>query len=359
MAIYLDNHATTPLDPRVFDAMRPYWQEKFGNPASTGHRYGIEAAEAVAKARKQIEAVTGNDVVFLSGATEANNLAIFGSAPATGGHMITTPIEHPAVLETARAGGWDLTLLPVDHAGLVDPDAVKPALRADTFLISVMAANNEVGTIQPIAEIGAIAREHGVWFHTDASQAIGKVPLAEADLISFTGHKIHGPVGSGALVVRPGVEVRRQMHGGNQEGGRRAGTLATPGIVGLGEAFSLFDPTENERIRGLRDRLRTLLESEIEGLLVNGTNQLPGNLHVSLPGVTSDAMVAHMPGLAVSAGAACHSGEVRMSPVLAALGFDEERAAGALRFGLGRFTTADEIEAAAQIVTGAWKTLRT
>ena len=359
MAIYLDNHATTPLDPRVFEAMRPYFQEKFGNPASTSHAFGHEAAAAVATARQQIAAVTGDDIVFLSGATEANNLAILGSAPASGGHMITTPIEHPAVLETAQQGGWDLTLLPVDGNGLVDVDAVKPALRADTFLISVMAANNEVGTIQPIAEIGAIAREHGVRFHTDASQAVGKVPLADADLVSFTGHKIHGPVGSGALVVRPGIELRRQMHGGNQEGGRRAGTLATPGIVGLGAAFALFDPAENDRIRALRDRLRERLEAGVDGLLVNGTNQLPGNLHVSFPGVTSDQMVAAMPDLAVSAGAACHSGEVRMSPVLAALGFDEARAAGAIRFGLGRFTTADEIERAAQIATDAWKSLRT
>lgn len=362
MTIYLDHHATTPLDPRVLDAMLPYFREKFGNPASSSHAFGHEAAAAVEHAREQISGMIGGTIVFTSGATEANNLAIFGSAPASGGHFITSPIEHPSILESARALGCAVTLLPVDSNGRVNPSAVEAAIRPDTFLISVMSANNEVGTIQPIAEIAAIARKNGVRFHTDASQALGKTAVAAADLTSFTGHKFHGPVGCGALVLGPDVQVRAILHGGGQEGGLRAGTLNTPGIVGLGVACALLTAENNAecaKIAALRDQLQAALTAEIPGLRVSGANRLPGNLHICLPGVTSGAMVAAMPGLAVSAGAACHSGDpTGISPVLGAIGLTAEEAKGALRFGLGRFTTAEEIGEAAKIVTDAWKSFK-
>ncbi|MHC4938461.1 MAG: cysteine desulfurase family protein [Planctomycetota bacterium] len=360
--IYLDNHATTPLDPRVREAMLPYLGEKFGNPASTSHALGRASAAAVARAREQVAARLGaepDEIVFMSGATEANNLALRGTAPEAG-HMITTTIEHPAVLETAaylESLGHAVTYLPVDETGMLDAGTVKDALRPDTWLISVMAANNEVGTIQPTAAVSAIAREAGVLFHTDASQAIGKIPLeGPFDLLSLTGHKIHGPVGCGALYVRRGTALRKILFGGPQEGDRRAGTLNTPGIVGLGMACELAEPGGPE----LRDRLQAALEAAIPGLVINGhpTRRLPGNLHVSLPGVRSDAMLAAMPGLAVSAGAACHTGRVQASPVLQALGFDEARAGGAIRFGIGRFTTETEIDEAVRIVTEAWKSVK-
>jgi len=361
--IYLDNHATTPLDPQVLDAMLPYFREKFGNPASTGHQLGRESAAAVARAREQVAARLGaepDEIVFTSGATEANNLALRGTAPEAG-HLITTTIEHPAVLETAaylESKGHCVTYLAVDETGLLDPAAVRAAIRPETWLISVMAANNEVGTIEPLAEISEIAREAGVLLHTDASQAVGKIPLeGPVDLLSLTGHKIHGPVGCGALYVRRGVEIRKILFGGPQEGGRRAGTLNTPGIVGLGMACELAEP----RDAYLRDCLQQLLESRIPGLIVNGhpVRRLPQNLHVSLPGVRSDAMIAEMPYLAVSAGAACHTGRVQASPVLTALGFDEARAAGALRFGIGRFTSETDISAAAHFVSKAYERVKT
>jgi len=358
--IYLDHHATTPVDPRVLGAMVPHFHDHFGNPASLTHEFGRRAARAVETARAQVAALLGaepDEIVFLSGATEANNLALRGTAPRDRpGHLIVSAVEHPAVLETAahlEERGHAVSRILVDETGLVDPAAVEAGIRPETWLISVMAANNEVGTIQPIAEIGAIARRAGVLFHTDASQAAGRVRLdGEFDLLSLTGHKIYGPVGCGALYVRRGTPLRRILFGGSQEGGRRAGTLNTPGIVGLGAACTLMGPESPD----LRDRLQARLVEAIPGLRVNGhpVRRLPGNLHVSFPDVTSDRMIEGMEGLAVSAGAACHAGEVRASPVLRALGFDAARAAGAIRFGVGRGNTAEEIDEAARIATRAW-----
>ncbi|MEM8882887.1 MAG: cysteine desulfurase family protein [Planctomycetota bacterium] len=359
--IYLDNHATTSLDPRVLDAMLPFLRHEFGNPASR-HAWGRRAAEAVDGARAQVAALFGaepDEIVFTSGATEANNLALRGTALRhPGGHLIVSAIEHPAVLDTARAlaaEGWSLTELTVDPRGCVAPDDLRAALRPDTFLVSIMAANNEIGTIQPVAELAAIAP----LLHTDASQALGKTALpAGAQLISLTGHKIHGPIGAGALYVKRGTDLAPLQHGGGQEGGRRAGTLNTPGIVGLGAACALLaaDPAaECARMAALRDRLQAQLEAAIPGLQVNGDPdaRLPGNLHVCLPGVASADLLPLMPDLAVSTGAACHADA---SPVMAAIGADGTRA---LRFGIGRFTTEQEVDEGARIVTNAFETLKT
>ncbi|MHC4954203.1 MAG: cysteine desulfurase family protein [Planctomycetota bacterium] len=373
--IYLDNHATTAADPRVIEAMLPCLAGELANPGSTSHAPGRAAAAQVGIARARVAALIGAtpaEIVFTSGATEANNLALIGIARQRGGgHIVTSAIEHPAVLETVahlEAHGCTATILDADETGRIRPEDVQNAIGEETILVSVMAANNEIGTIEPIGEIGRICRERGVLFHTDASQAIGKTPLdVEADsidLLSFTGHKLHGPMGCGALYVKTGIELSPLSFGGGQEGGRRAGTLNLPGIVGLGVACRILRDEglgECARIAGLRDRLFDALTANLEGVVKNGpvAPRLPGNLHVSFLGVQSHELMAACPGLAVSAGAACHSDAVRISPVLAAIGCDAARAAGAIRFGLGRFTTEAEVDAAAEMVVEAVRRLKT
>jgi len=369
--IYLDNHATTHPDPRVRDAMVRCMGPEFANPGSTGHAPGRAAAAAVAQAREQVAALIGaatDEIVFTSGATEANNLALLGTVH---DFVVTTRIEHPAILETVQhlvSHGRRSLLLPVDEEGRVRLEDIETAVRLDPDLISVMAANNEIGTIEPIAEIARICRNSAVLFHTDASQAIGKVPIdvtaTGIDLLSLTGHKFHGPLGCGALFVRRGVEIEPQSFGGGQEGGRRAGTLNLPGIVGLGVACEIAaaeGAAECERIAALRDRLEERLRAGGLDFTVNGPREgrLPGNLHVSFRGVNSAEVMAACPELAVSAGAACHSETTDVSPVLAAIGVDSGGARGALRFGLGRFNTEAEIDAAAQMVIEAIERLKT
>lgn len=367
--IYLDCHATTPVDERVLAAMLPYFQTRFGNPAS-GHTYGWEASAAVEQARREVAAAIGaspEEIVFTSGATEANNLAIKGVAEALharGRHLITVATEHRAVLDPCRyleSIGFEVTVLPVQADGLVDIAFLEQALRPDTILVSVMAANNEIGVLQPLAAIGALCRRHGVLFHTDAAQAIGKLPLQvdalQVDLLSLTAHKLYGPKGIGALYrrQRPAVPLAPQLQGGGQEGGLRAGTLATPLIVGLAQAVSLAlaDLTEEQaRLQQLRDRLWQRLQS-IPGVLLNGHPQhrLAGNLNVSIVGVDgARLLLALRAQVAVSSGSACSTGRPEPSHVLLALGRSRALASASLRFGLGRFTTEAEIDIVADLL---------
>ena len=379
MPIYLDNHATTPVDPRVLDAMLPYLREKFGNASSRSHAFGWEAEKAVDRARGQVAALLGADpreIVFTSGATESNNLALRGAFAARRDerdHIVTSPIEHPAVLDTVemlREGGARVTILPVDAVGRISLEALAEAVDEKTSLISIMSANNEIGTTQPLDEAGRIAAEHGAWLHSDATQGIGRLPLDVArdgiHLLSLTAHKIHGPLGVGALYVRrrdPEVTVVPQTFGGHQESGRRAGTLNVPGIVGLGMACELcrveFDE-EVERTARLRDRLRDRLVEELGDVTENGDpeSRLPGNLNVSIRGVENTALMMAVPEVAMSSGAACSSGRMQMSHVMAAIGADLKRAGTAIRFGLGRLNTAEEIEQAADLVIAAARKLR-
>lgn len=380
--IYLDCHATTPVDRRVLEAMLPYFTEEFGNPSSTTHAYGWAASAAVEQARETLAAAIGatpEEVVFTSGATEANNLALKGMAEAEfqrGRHLVTVQTEHSAVLDPCRyleSLGFEVTYLPVDSDGLVDPETLARSLREDTILASVMAANNEIGVLQPLAEIGAICRDRGVFFHVDAAQAIGKIPLnvqaLSIDLLSFTAHKLYGPKGIGALYLRrrsPRARPAPQLHGGGQERGLRAGTLYVPQIVGFGKAVDLAiaeRESEARRLAALRDRLWDRLKPEVSGLPIvrNGhpTRRLPGNLNVSVEGVDGAALLlgarSH---LAVSSGSACSSARAEPSPVLLALGRSPALAAASLRFGLGRFTTEAEIDRAAAVVCETVATLR-
>ncbi len=370
--IYLDANATTPVDERVLTAMLPYFTQQFGNPSSTLHAYGWEAEAAVKQAREQIAAAINaepSEIVFTSGATEANNLAIKGVAEAylsRGRHIITVQTEHSAVLDPCRyleSLGFEITTLPVQPNGLVSLKALEQAFRPDTILVSVMAANNEIGVLQPLAEIGARCRDRQVLFHTDAAQAVGKIPLdVEAitvDLMSFTAHKLYGPKGIGALYVRrrdPRVQVAPQLHGGGQEGGRRSGTLYPPQIVGFAKAVTLAleeMPAESLRLQQLRDRLWKPLEAT-PGIHLNGhpSQRLPGNLNISVEGVEGQALLLGLqPVVAVSSGAACSTASMAPSHVLKALGRSDALAYASIRFGLGRFTTEEEIErAAAQVV---------
>lgn len=349
--IYLDHHATTPVDPRVLRAMIPYFSEKFGNPASVNHAMGREAAAAVEEARAKISKVIHakpEEILFTSGATESDNLALKG----IDGPVVTVATEHPAVLE-ARP---DAVKLPVDRHGLVDPDAIPPAR-----LVSVMAANNETGVLQPIAEIGKRCRERGVLFHTDAAQAFGKIPLdVEAmniDLMSISAHKIYGPKGVGALYVRNGVKLRPLLDGGGHERGLRSGTLPVPLIVGFGAAAEL--PDDGERIRALRDRLWKGLES-VGHMTLHGhpERRLPGNLYVTFAYVESESLIAAVPDIAVSSGSACATAKIRISHVLRAMGVPEPEAHGAIRFGLGRGTTEHDIDLTIDTVTDAVRRLR-
>jgi len=377
--IYLDNHATTPLDPRVLEAMLPFFTQKFGNAASRQHRFGWEAEQAVDAARQQIATLIGADareIVFTSGATESNNLAIKGAAEAyrtRGNHIVTVVTEHKAVLDTCKhlePFDWRVTYLPVKPDGLLNLDQLRDAIGDSTVLVSVMYANNEIGVIQPMAEIGAICRERNVLLHSDAVQAVGKIPVDvnrdRIDLLSLTAHKIYGPKGVGALYVRrknPRVRVTSQMDGGGHERGMRSGTLNVPGIVGLGEACAIAQremSAESERLRDLRDRLRAKLQAELEGVRVNGSlaHRLPHNLNLSFEHVDSESLLMALHDVALSTGSACSSATIEPSHVLRALGIGEEMAHGAVRFGPGRFNTEAELDCAAGRIIEAVKRLR-
>jgi cysteine desulfurase len=377
--IYLDNHATTPVDERVLTAMLPYFTEHFGNPASVSHLYGWEAQAAVKKSREILAAAinaTPEEIIFTSGATEANNLAIKGVAEAyfqKGQHIITVATEHNAVLDPCnylQSLGFEITILPVQKDGLINTSDLEKALRPDTILVSVMAANNEIGVLQPLAEIGSICRERGVIFHSDAAQAIGKIPLdvqaMKIDLLSLTAHKIYGPKGIGALYVRrrnPRVQIAPQLHGGGHEGGMRSGTLYTPQIVGFAKAVEIAlqqQTTENQRLAQLRSRLWEVLSS-LEGIYLNGhpNQRLAGNLNISVEGVDGAALLlALQPVVAVSSGAACSSATATPSHVLKALGHPEKLAYASVRFGIGRFNTAQEIDIVAKHVVSTIQSLR-
>lgn len=377
--IYLDGHATTPVDPRVLEAMLPFFTEHFGNAASVGHCYGWEAEAAVKKARETLAAAINaspEEIVFTSGATESNNLAIKGIAEAhfsRGRHIVTVQTEHNAVLDPCAylaTLGFEITYLPVQPNGLVDLNDLDAALRDDTILVSVMAANNEIGVLQPLAEIGARCRARGIFFHSDAAQAIGKVPLdveaMQIDLISLTAHKVYGPKGIGALYVRrrnPRVTLAAQQHGGGHERGMRSGTLYTPQIVGFAKAVEMGlaeMQAETPRLKGLRDYLWARLQV-CNGLHLNGhpSQRLPGNLNISIDGVDGTALLLGLRSLvAISSGSACSSASRKPSHVLKALGHSDDLAYATLRFGLGRFTTADEIEQVADGVIATLNALR-
>lgn len=377
--IYLDCHATTPVDERVLAAMLPYFQECFGNPSSVGHVYGWEAEAAVKQTREVLAAAinaTPEEIVFTSGATEANNLAIKGVAEAyfaQGQHIITVATEHSAVLDPCnylKNLGFDITILPVQRDGLIDLVELEKALRPDTILVSVMAANNEIGVLQPLAEIGKICREHNIIFHSDAAQAIGKVPLdvraMNVNLMSLTAHKVYGPKGIGALYVQrrnPRVKLAPQQHGGGHERGVRSGTLYPPQIVGFGKAVEIAlaeQVTENQRLTELRQRLWEAL-SQLEGIHLNGhpSQRLAGNLNISVEGVDGAALLLGLqPVMAVSSGSACSSATTAPSHVLTALGHSEKLAYASVRFGIGRFTTSAEIDTVIQHAIATVKSLR-
>ncbi len=376
--IYLDCHATTPLDQRVLTAMLPYFTEHFGNPSSNSHLYGWEAQAAVKQARQLLaEAInaTPEEIVFTSGATEANNLAIKGVAEAyfqTGRHIITVQTEHSAVLDPCnylRSLGFEVTFLPVQSDGLIDLTQLEKAFRPDTTLVSVMAANNEIGVLQPLADIGAMCRDRHVLFHTDAAQAIGKIPLdvevMKIDLLSLTAHKVYGPKGIGALYVRrrhPRVQLAPQMHGGGHERGMRSGTLYTPQIVGFAKAVEIAlaeQAKETKRLTELRQQLWQQL-CKLGGIHLNGhpTQRLPGNLNISVEGIDGAAMLLGLQSvMAVSSGSACSSGTTAASHVLTTLG-KPELAYASVRFGIGRFNTAAEIDKVAQHAIATISSLR-
>ena len=382
--IYLDNQSSTPLDPRVLEAMLPYFTERFGNPHSESHIYGRNAMAAIDTARGEVARLIGADareIVFTSGATEANNLALkgaahFARAHPVGGkvrdHLITLATEHKCVLESAVAlerEGFAVTYLPAEPNGLVSLDRLAAAMTDRTLLVSIMAAHNEIGVIQPLAEIGALCRSRGVLFHTDAAQAAGKIPLdVEAmriDLMSISGHKIYGPKGIGALYVRrrPRVRLLPLIDGGAQERGLRSGTLPTPLCVGLGRAAELARlemAEEAERVAQLRDRLYANLRRRIPDLQVNGDleHRLSGNLNFSVPGITAAALIGACPSVAMSTGSACTSASVEPSYVLRALGLSDDRANASIRVGLGRFTTAAEVDFAVEAIAAAVARLR-
>lgn len=367
--IYLDHHATTPVDPAVVQAMLPYFGELFGNPSGRQHSFGREAFEAVEESRGSLAALIGaepGDIVFTSGATESNNLALRGVARAAGDkrrHLVVTAIEHAAVLEPARTlekEGFEVTRVGVGPEGVVSAADVAAAVRPDTLLVSVMAANNEVGTLQPVEEVGRLCRERGVLFHTDAVQAVGRIPVDvdewHADLLSLSAHKMYGPKGVGALYVRrsrsPRVRLQPQAEGGGQEKGLRSGTLNVPGIVGFGAAARLAQDAlsagEPERLRLLRDRLLAGLRARVDGVEVNGAPapRLPGNLHVSIFRAEAETLILSLGGhIALSSGAACAEAGGKGSHVLRALGLSDERIYTALRFGLGRYNTEAEVDA--------------
>ncbi len=364
--IYMDNHATTPVDPRVMQAMLPYFSEKFGNAASRNHAFGWESEAAVDTAREQVARLIGaasaREIVFTSGATESDNLAIKGVTEASalpGSHIITSTIEHKAVLDSCKVlekRGFGVTYVPVDSQGVVDVDRVRAAITPQTVLISIMAANNEIGTIEPITEIGRLAKEKGILFHTDATQAVGKICIDAGqmgiDLLSLTAHKMYGPKGVGALYVRatkPRVKLNPAIDGGGHEWGMRSGTLNVPGIVGLGEACRIAQremAVEAKRITDLRERLKKGIFSALDEVYVNGhpTLRLPGNMNISFAYVEGESLLMALKDIAVSTGSACTSASLEPSYVLRAIGVAEQLAHTSIRFGLGRFNTEEEVD---------------
>jgi cysteine desulfurase len=375
LPVYLDHHATTPLDARVLAAMLPYFTESFGNPHSAQHAYGWAAEAAIEQARREVAALIGalpEEIVFTSGATEANNLAIRGAAVLAGArrHVVTCATEHPCVLETCRAlrgDGFELTELPVQPDGLLDLDRFREALRPDTGLVSILTANHEIGVLQPIADIAEICRARGIVLHTDAAQAAGRMSLdvgaLGVDLMSLSAHKLYGPKGVGALYLRRGVRIAPLFAGGAQERGLRPGTLPTPLCVGFGVACALARQEladEAARLRRLRVRLYQGLRAVIEDVRLNGAPEprLPGNLNVSLSGIDAEDLLAELPELALSTGAACASASQEPSPVLRALGLSDEDIQGSIRIGLGRTTTEREIELAIERLGAAARRLR-
>ena len=380
LPIYMDNHATTPLDKRVLEAMLPYFTERFGNAASRNHSFGWEAEEAVDKARGQIAGLIhaqSKEIIFSSGATESDNLAIKGVLEfykEKGNHIITCVTEHKAILDSCRAlergGKATVTYLPVDKYGMIDPEAVRKAITDKTVLITLMYANNEVGTIHPIAEIGKIAKEKGIVFHSDATQAVGKIPVDVEkdgiDLMSLSGHKIYGPKGIGAIYVRskgPRVRLTPQMDGGGHERGMRSGTLNVTGIIGLGKACEIAGDEmleENRRLHELRDKLQAGIFERLDEVYLNGhpTERLPGNLNVSFAYVEGESLLMGVSDIAVSSGSACTSATLEPSYVIRALGTDEELAHSSIRFGLGRFNTEEEVDYVTARVSKEVKRLR-
>ena len=385
--VYLDNQATTRVDPRVVEAMLPFFTETFGNAASTGHTFGWAALEALRSARKTVADGIGagtKEIVFTSGATESNNLAIRGVAELPrrkGDHLISATTEHPSVLdplERLRHQGYEVTLLPViqspdGRAGRILPEQVAEAIREDTVLVSLMLANNEIGVIQPLEEIGRICKERAVLLHTDATQAVGKIPVdvgkLDVDLMSFSAHKIHGPKGVGALYVRrraPYVRMRPLIYGGGHEGGLRSGTSNLPGIVGFARALELCleeMPQESRRLAELRDRLFQGFRAGLEGVEINGPEltpelRLPGNLNVSFASVDGESLLMSTQDVAASSGSACTSSKPQPSHVLRALGLGADAARGSLRFSLGRFNTAGDVEHAVKAITDSVLRLR-
>ncbi len=380
LPIYMDNHATTPMDQRVLGAILPYFTERFGNAASRNHSFGWAAEEAVDKARGQIAALINaksKEIIFTSGATESDNLAIKGVVEFykdKGNHVITCVTEHKAILDSCkaleRAGKATVTYLPVDKYGMVDPDDVRRAITDKTILITIMAANNEIGTIHPIAEIGRIAKEKGIVFHSDATQGVGKIPIdvekAGIDLLSASAHKIYGPKGIGILYVRskgPRVRLTPIIDGGGHERGLRSGTLNAPGIVGLGAACEIAGQEmeqESARLCSLRDKLQAGLFERLDEVYLNGhpTQRLPGNLNISFAYVEGESLLMGIKDIAVSSGSACTSATLEPSYVIRALGTDEELAHSSIRFGLGRFNTEEEVDFVAQRVTEEVRRLR-
>src|SRR6201981_1572703 len=365
LPIYMDNHATTPLDPRVLEAMMPYFTSTFGNAASRNHSFGWEAEKAVEKAREQIAKLIGataKEIIFTSGATESNNLAIKGIAEMyreRGNHIITQVTEHKAVLDTCKRlekQGFRVTYLPVQADGLIDIEDLKRAVDDKTILVSIMFANNEIGVLQPIREIGKFCHEKGVLFHTDAVQAVGKIPVDvqkdNIDVLSLSGHKIYGPKGVGALYVRrrnPRVQISEQINGGGHERGMRSGTLNVPGIVGLGKACEIAAAEmadEAVKLAALRDRLKAPIMGQLDEVYVNGSmeHRLPGNLNLSFAYVEGESLLMGINDVAVSSGSACTSASLEPSYVLKALGVGEDLAHTSIRFGLGRFNTEEEVD---------------
>jgi len=377
--IYLDNHATTRVDPRVLEAMLPYFTEYFGNAASRNHEFGWVAEQAVDKGRKQIAdliGATAKEIIFTSGATESNNLAIKGVAEMyaeKGNHIITEATEHKAVLDTCKKlekMGYRVTYLPVMGDGLIDLDMLRESITDKTILVTIMYANNEIGVIQPVAEIGKICRERGVLFHTDGVQAIGKVPVDvnrdNIDIMSITAHKLYGPKGVGALYVRrknPRVQITAQMDGGGHERGMRSGTLNVPGIVGLGEACAICQremPEETKRLMYLRDKLRNKLEAGLDEIYLNGSweHRLPHSLNMSFAYVEGESLLMGINDVAVSSGSACTSATLEPSYVLKALGLGDDIAHSSIRFGIGRFNTEEEIDYVADKLVDVVRKLR-
>jgi cysteine desulfurase len=375
----MDNHATTQVDPRVLVAMLPYFTEKFGNAASRNHEFGWKAEEAVETARAQIARLihaSPRETIFTSGATESDNLALKGAAEAhraKGNHIITQATEHKAILDTCKRlekSGCEVTCLPVDKEGIINLDDLRRAITPKTILISIMHANNEIGVIQPIAEIGKIAKEKKVLFHVDAAQSAGKIPLdveqCGVDLLSISGHKLYGPKGVGALYVRrkdPRVEIEPMIDGGGHERGLRSGTLNVPGIVALGKACEISQKemaAEGERLGRLRDKLKEAILGRLEDTTINGsmTHRLPGNLNLSFAGVEGDALLMGINDVAVSSGSACTTATLEPSHVLRALGVPEDLAHSSIRFGIGRFNTAEEVDYVADRVVETVKRLR-